>query len=135
MMNQTNRQQCTVSTILSLFSQDSLSLVDEESGILWFAGKQMMREHTVSKYIGANEKQIILVKLTKKGSQAPARQPAVDEETRKKMMSHWHKQQEMNKQLEQDDDDAFMNSSWANPKAIKSSTMGIDSIRYRPGMH
>ena len=49
----------------------------------------------LSKYVGRNDKCMVKVKLTKKGSQAPQREAGVDEETKKKMMAYWHKKQEV----------------------------------------
>lgn len=114
-------------------TQDSLNVMEPDTSTLWFAGKQMFREQPLSKFIGTNEKTTIIAKLQKKTSGAPARQPPVDDETRKQMMSYWHKKQEEAKELENDEDDAYLNSAWANPKSLKSSVLGLDRVRFRPG--
>lgn len=88
----------------------------------------------MSKYCGKNDKCTIKAKMENKGSGAPQREPAIDEETRKAMMAKWHKKQEQEKLLEEDDEDAFANSAWANPKAWKNDIAGVGSIKFRPGM-
>jgi len=67
---------------------------------------------------------MVKVKMTKKGSQAPQREAAVDDETKKKMMAFWHKKQQVNKALAEEDEDSYMNSSWANPKNFKNKIHG-----------
>jgi len=37
------------------------------------------------------------------------------------------------KRLSEDSDDAYLNSAWANPKQLKSSMRGVDSIK-APGI-
>ena len=108
------------------------SVLDEADGQLWWAGKQMLRQGQVlSDYIGKNEKTKLIVKLQKAGGGQPTREAAVDEETQKKMMAYYHKKQEAMKALEEDDDDDYANSSWANPKALKSSLNGVGDVRMR----
>ena len=67
---------------------------------MWWAGKELLREKALNTYTGKNEKTKILVKLTKTGSGAPTREPAVDEETRLKLMGMYHKKQEDLKKIE-----------------------------------
>jgi hypothetical protein len=110
---------------------DSKHVVDPETCVLWFAGKQLMRDQVLSKYTGRNDKCILKAKLEPKGTGAPQREPAIDEETRKAMVARWHKKQEVEKALAEDDDDAFANSSWANPKAWKNDIAGVGGIRFR----
>jgi hypothetical protein len=53
------------------------------------------------------------------------------------MMAQYFKKQEELKKLAEDDEDDFVNSSWANPKALKSSLHGSGSqgVKFRPGGH
>lgn len=67
---------------------------------MWWAGKELLREKLLNSYTGKNEKTKIVVKLTKSGSGAPVREAAIDEETRIKLMSMYHKKQEELKKLE-----------------------------------
>lgn len=61
---------------------------------MWWANKQFNREKPLNFYTGKNEKTKIIVKLTKTGSGAPGRQPAIDEKTKTEMMAKFHKKQE-----------------------------------------
>lgn len=49
------------------------------------------------------------------------RESPIDEMTQKEMMAYYYKKQEEQKKLEAESDDAYMNSSWANPEAMKSN--------------
>lgn len=115
---------------------DSKHVVDVDACTLWFAGKQLMREKdkAMSDYCGKNNKCIIKAKLEKKGAGAPQREPAIDQETKKAMMARWHKKQAEQKLLEENDDDAYANSSWANPKVWKNDIHGGGGVKFRPGM-
>lgn len=73
------------------------------------------------------------MRLQKSGAGAPVREPAVDEETYKKMLSYYYKKQEEAKQLEDDSEDHYMNSAWANPKNLKNQLHGQNSeIKWKP---
>jgi len=111
--------------------EDSKHVLDEESCSLWFAGKQLMRDEVMSKYVGKNNKCIIKAKLQPKSVGAPQREPAVDEDTKKKMMAYWHRKQEETKKLNEADEDAYLNSAWADPKGYKNAMNGIANIRIR----
>lgn len=60
---------------------------------MWFAGKELNPEKPLNFYTGKNEKTKIIAKLTRSGSGAPSREPAIDEKTRVQMMSMYHKKQ------------------------------------------
>ncbi|MCA9770714.1 CFAP298 family protein, partial [Candidatus Dependentiae bacterium] len=74
----------------------------------------------------------IVVRLQKSGAGAPVREPAVDEETYKKMLSYYYKKQEEQKKLEEDNDDHYMNSAWADPKNLKNQLHGGQEIKWKP---
>lgn len=115
-------------------TEDSKLVLDPASSQLWFAGKCWDRDHVLSKYLGTNEKTTIKARIESKGGNAPQREPAVDEETRKKMMSFWHKKEQEQAKLETEDEDSYLNSSWANPKGFKQSANGLGDIKFKPGM-
>ena len=96
-------------------------VLDPKDVSLWWAGKEFLRGKLVSERTGRNEKTKIVVKLQKKGSGAPAREPAVTEDERKAMMAHYFKKQEEMKRLAEDDDDAYTNMEWADSKALKKA--------------
>eukprot|EP01018_Ginkgo_biloba_P020700 Gb_30283 [translate_table: standard] len=89
-----------------------------------------MREKKLCDHTGKNEKTKIIAKLQARGHGPPPREPPVDNETQKAMMAWYYKQQQEQKKLGEDEDDSYVNSSWANPKSLKSQFHGMSSIRY-----
>jgi hypothetical protein len=63
----------------------------EEDTSLWWAGKEIVRGKLLQDFTGKNDKTKIVVRLTKSGGGAPVREPQVDEETYKKMLSYYYK--------------------------------------------
>eukprot|EP00878_Enallax_costatus_P023901 GHUV01025462.1.p1 GENE.GHUV01025462.1~~GHUV01025462.1.p1 ORF type:complete len:232 (+),score=73.45 GHUV01025462.1:102-797(+) len=49
--------------------------LDPATSTLWFAGKQLMPDKSLSEYMGRNERTRATVKLQKKGAGPPAREP------------------------------------------------------------
>lgn len=108
--------------------------IDFENSSLWMAGKEFFKDQFVRDRVGKNEKTKVIVKLTKQGSGPPAREPVINEDERKAMMAQYFKKQEDLKKLAEDDEDDYVNSSWANPKALKSSLVsGQSGVKFRPG--
>ena len=71
----------------------------KENTILWIVNKEMVAGKKFSDYFGINEKSKMVVKVTKKGSGAPVREPMVDEATQKRMMAFYHKKNEEQKKM------------------------------------
>ena len=46
------------------------------------------------------------------------------------MLSYYHKKQEEQKQLEADNEDAYMNSPWADTRNLKASLHGTGQIKW-----
>ncbi len=86
---------------------------------MWNASKEFERGKLLSDYIGKNEKTKIICKFSRKGSGAPVREPLIDKETHQKMLSFYFKKQEEQKKLEVENDDAYLNSQWADPNGMK----------------
>jgi hypothetical protein len=61
---------------------------------LWFSGKELLRGNKLKEFIGNNEKTKIIVKLSKRGSGAPPREPVMSDDDRKQLMLHAHRRQE-----------------------------------------
>jgi len=59
------------------------------------------------------------------------REPMIDEETHKKMLSFYYKKQEEAKKLDEDNEDQYMNSAWADPKQLKGQLHGTGSISWK----
>lgn len=110
--------------------QDALRVITENEAEIWWAGKQMNRGKKLSDYVGKNEKTTIIAKIQKKGGGAPVREPVVDEATQKQMMAYAFKKNEEMKKLEAAEEDAYMNSTWANPGALKNSLQGTGNISW-----
>merc|ERR1711939_1091507 len=94
-------------------------VLDTFSTNLWWAGKELRTDQTLEQYLGRNEKTKIVAKLAPKSSGAPVREPRIDEGTHKAMLAHYYKKQEEDKKLRDNDDDAYLDAQWANPKALK----------------
>ena len=100
---------------------------------LWCAGREFVRGELVSDRLGKNEKTKVVAKLQKPGGGAPAREPVVSEDERKAMMAHYFKRQEEMKALAEANDDDYLTSAWADPKALKKSLTGTGGLR-APGV-
>jgi hypothetical protein len=115
-------------------TQHAKEVFDPTTSVLWFAGKKVSRGGgaALSKFVGANDKTLLKVKLTgERAAQPPQREPAVDAETQQKMIQMWHKKQAEDKALAQADEDSYLNSEWANPRGFKQSAQGLGDIRFR----
>lgn len=107
--------------------------LDEKACSLWIVSKELQAGKLFCDYFGKNEKQKFVAKLQKKGGGAPQREPVIDGETHKSMLSYYHKKQEEQKTLENDNEDQFMSSSWANNKNLKASLHGQSDISFKGG--
>jgi hypothetical protein len=59
------------------------------------------------------------------------REPLVDPESHKKMLSYYYKKQEEQKKLEEDNDDHYLNASWADSKQMKNSLNGTGDVKWK----
>ncbi|KAL0213690.1 hypothetical protein P9112_005874 [Eukaryota sp. TZLM1-RC] len=112
---------------------DSIISTDRtvDNSALWWASKRLDPSKIVSSYMGGNEKTKVLVKLSSKEGGAPPSEKAVDAETEKRLMHFYYKKQEEYKRITNADDGfSSLNSEWADPKALKTSLNGLDSIRF-----
>lgn len=111
-----------------LEGQASQEVLDPETATLWWAGKQLFRDKKLLDYAGRNEKTKLIVKLAKKGSGPPTREPTVDAQAQKEMMSFLYKKQEELKRLDEIGEDASSSTgaAWADPRGLKKSLMGGD---------
>ena len=101
----------------------------DETAQLWWAGKQMLPGNKLSVHVGRNEKTKVVAKLTKKGAGAPQRENPITPEEHKAMLAYYHKRQEEMKHLEQNDEDDYTNSAWANSRALKNHFSGVGGGR------
>ncbi|CAF0731158.1 unnamed protein product [Didymodactylos carnosus] len=113
-------------------TQDSLDVIKEEEASLWFSGKEMHRGKKLCDYVGTNEKTKVLVKIQKKGGGAPAREPVVSEEEQKQMMAYYYRKQQEMKKLEENEDNAYLDSDWADKNSLKRQFQGLNDIKFKP---
>ncbi|XP_012280476.1 UPF0769 protein C21orf59 homolog [Orussus abietinus] len=113
-------------------TQASLEVMDIQLAQLWFCGKEMLRGCKLRDFLGRNEKTKVIVKLQKRGAGKPAREPVLSEEDRKQLMLHAFKRQEELKKLEQDDDDQYLDSTWADGGSLKRHFQGLNNISWKP---
>ncbi|XP_043491679.1 cilia- and flagella-associated protein 298-like isoform X2 [Polistes fuscatus] len=113
-------------------TQASLEVMDINFAQLWFSGKEMIQGKKLKDFLGSNEKTKVIVKLQKRGTGMPGREPLMSEDERKLLMMHAYKRQEQMKQLEQNDDDEYLNSPWADGSSLKRHFHGMSNISWRP---
>ena len=100
----------------------------------WACNKELQKGKTFADHFGKNEKTKLVIKAVKRGGGAPAREPAVDAETHKAMLSYYHKKTEEAKELENiDEGDSHMNSGWANSGNLKASLHGQSDVQWKFG--
>jgi len=113
-------------------TQASLEVMDDDNASLWFSGKEFQRGKLLKDHIGKNEKTKVIVKIQKRGQGAPSREPVVSEDEQKKMMAYYYKKQEEMKKLEQESEDAYLESSWADSNQLKRQFHGMNNINWGP---
>lgn len=101
---------------------EKMNLTDDlnpENSTLWIVGKELQKGKRLADYFGKNEKQKFVVKIQKKGTGAPVREPLIDEASHKKMLQMYYKKEEEQKKLQADNDDSYLNASWADSRQLK----------------
>jgi len=114
-------------------TQAAAELLDVADAQLWVAAKDFPKGQKVGDRLGWNEKTKVVAKLQRSGAGPPAREPAVSEEERKAMMAHYFKRQEELKKMAEAEDDDYLASQWADPKALQASLRGQGSVK-APGL-
>jgi len=105
-------------------TQFGQEILEPDSTQMWFANKMMLPENKLKDHVGRNEKTKVVIKLTKKGAGAPAREPQVSAEEQKAMLAYYYKKQEEQKKLAENTDDDYTNSAWASSGSLKSAIGG-----------
>jgi len=109
-------------------------LLDHDTAEVWIASRALERSQTVGDRLGKNEKTKTIAKLQRPGGGCPGREPGVSEEEKKAMMAYYFKKQEELKKLSESNEDEYLHSSWADPKALQRSLRGqSDNVR-APGL-
>lgn len=68
--------------------------MDLQLAQLWFSGKELIRGRKLKDFLGSNEKTKVVVKLQKRGSGRPGREPLMSEDEQKKLMLSAYRRQE-----------------------------------------
>ena len=113
---------------------EKMNLTDDliaDVSSMWIVGKELQKGKSLSDYFGKNEKQKFVVKVQKKGTGAPVREPLVDAESHKKMLQMYYKKEEEAKKLQEDNDDAYLNANWADSKQLKNQLQGTGGVKWR----
>jgi len=111
----------------------ALEALDPDASSLWFFSKEAQDEKLLSDYVGKNDKTKVVAKLQKKGASAPMREPVVSEDEQKAMVAFYHKKQQEMEKLSLEDEDNYMHSQWANPKALKNAFTGVGNVSWKAG--
>jgi hypothetical protein len=69
-------------------------VIDAQLAQLWFSGKELLPGKKMRDFLGNNEKTKVIVKLQKRGSGRPAREPLMTENEQKQFMMHAYRRQE-----------------------------------------
>lgn len=112
-------------------TQASREVIEPTKAQLWFAGRQLLEEKRLHDYLGKNEKCKVILKLVNCGEGAPGREPVFNEAAAKEIMLKQYQRQEELKQLEEDEDDSYLQSKWANSKILKQQLHGVGNIEFR----
>ncbi|KAI8128824.1 hypothetical protein FF38_12051 [Lucilia cuprina] len=115
-------------------TQASKEVIEPSKAQLWFAGRLILCDKKLSQFIGNNDKTKVVVKLNTLGEGIPSREPVITEDIRKRMMADAYRRQEELKKLEIDEDDTYLNSSWADSNSLKRQVHGLDNVRFRMGL-
>ena len=112
-------------------TQASKDVIDGTQAVLWFASKELCRGRQLKDYLGKNEKSKVIVKLSTKSQGQPVREPVFSEEEQKRLMLANHKRKEELTALDKTSDDSYLNSSWADPSALKNRMQGMNNINWK----
>merc|ERR1719265_783001 len=110
-----------------------MEVFDQDKAALWCFNKELQVEKLLSDYVGKNDKTKVVAKLQKKGASAPMREPIVSEDEQKAMIAFYHKKQQEAEKMALEDEDAYLHSSWANPKALNNSFSGVGEVSWKAG--
>ncbi|KAG7157569.1 cilia- and flagella-associated protein 298-A-like [Homarus americanus] len=113
-------------------TQDQKYVLEAPMTQLWFAGKEILCGKKLLDYLGKNEKTKVIIKVQKRGQGAPSREPVLTEEARQALMVAEFKNREELKKLQDDDDDSYHNSSWADNHQLHRAFQGLDNISWKP---
>jgi len=114
-------------------TQASKQVIDPAEGVLWFASKELQTGKKLSEYLGKHEKTKVVVKLTTRSAGQPTREPLLSQDDQTRLMMANHKRKEELEALDKAsrDDDSYLNSSWADPNALKRKMHGVGNVSWK----
>lgn len=112
--------------------QASKLVIPELQAAIWWANKELQDGKLLSDYVGRNDRTKITAKIQKIGQGAPAREAVVTEDQQKQMMARAYKRQEELKKLDENNEDDYLNSAWADSNQLKQSLTGMGKIKWGP---
>uniref|UniRef100_A0A1A9VCB9 Cilia- and flagella-associated protein 298 n=1 Tax=Glossina austeni TaxID=7395 RepID=A0A1A9VCB9_GLOAU len=112
-------------------TQASRDVIEPSKAQLWFAGRLLLNDKKLAEFIGNNNKTKVVVKLNEHGQGPPGREPVITEDIRRRMMADAYRRQEELKKLEMDEDDNYLNSSWADSGILKRQAHGLENVHFR----
>ena len=112
-------------------TQASKDVIDGTQAVLWFATKELSRGKHLKDYLGKNEKSKVIIKLSTKAQGQPVREPVFSEEEQRRLMVANHKRKEELLAMDKASDDAYLNSQWADPNALKNRMQGISNVNWK----
>ncbi|XP_013186372.1 cilia- and flagella-associated protein 298-A [Amyelois transitella] len=113
-------------------TQAANEVIDPVKACLWACGKKFLSGNKLSDHLGKNNKCKVTVKLCSTTENAPGREPIMSEDERKQLMLHAYRKQEEWKKLEQDEDDHYLDSKWADGQNLKRQFHGLNDISWKP---
>lgn len=113
-------------------TQDGKMVLDPATTQLWFASKELQCDKKLSNYLGTNEKTKVIIKVQRRGHGAPGREPHLSVEQQKALMAAEFRRREELKRLEEDSDDTFLDSGWADSQHLHRSFQGLCNISWKP---
>ncbi|XP_069946161.1 cilia- and flagella-associated protein 298 isoform X3 [Cherax quadricarinatus] len=81
---------------------------------------------------GTQDEKLVIMKIQKRGQGPPGREPMLTEEQQKALMAAEFKRREELKRLDNDDDDSYLNSAWADNHQLHRRFQGLDNISWKP---
>ncbi|KAG6443475.1 cilia- and flagella-associated protein 298-A isoform X2 [Manduca sexta] len=96
-------------------TQAANEVIDPSRACVWACGKKFLNGNKLSDHLGA-----------------PGREPVMTEDERKQLMLHAYRKQEEWKKLEQDEDDSYLDSKWADGQGLKRQLNGLNNISWKP---
>jgi len=112
--------------------QASKLVIPEFQCALWWASKELQDGKILSDYVGRNDRTKIVAKIQKIGQSAPAREAVVSEAQQKEMMAKAYRRQEELKKLEENSEDDYLHSAWADSNQLKRHLTGMGDIKWGP---